>query len=148
MKKGSVELAVGVFVLVGLVCVGYLAVRLGQMEIVGGGYYTVSARFRSISGLKVGADIEMAGVPIGRVNDIGLDLERQVAVVQLKIQKEIPLAEDVIASIKTAGLIGDKYIRLTPGVSDIPLEPGGTISQTEPVLDIEDLVSKYVFGKV
>ena len=148
MKKGSVELAVGVFVLVGLVCVGYLAVRLGQMEIVGGNYYTVSARFRSISGLKVGADIEMAGVPIGRVDEIGLDLERQVAVVRLKIRKKVPLSEDVIASIKTAGLIGDKYIRLTPGVSDIPLEPGGFISQTEPVLDIEDLVSKYVFGNV
>ena len=148
MKKGSVELAVGLFVLIGIVSVGYLAIRLGQMEIVGGNYYNVSARFRSISGLKVGADIEMAGVPIGQVDDIGLDLERQVAVVRFKIKKAIPLSEDVIASIKTAGLIGDKYIRLTPGVSDIRLQPGGMISQTEPVLDIEDLVSKYVFGKV
>ncbi|MDZ7581440.1 MAG: outer membrane lipid asymmetry maintenance protein MlaD [Deltaproteobacteria bacterium] len=148
MKKWSVEVAVGLFVLIGIASVGYLTIRLGKMEIIGDNYYTVSARFQSIAGLKAGSEVELAGVPIGQVEGFSLDQERWMAVVRMKILKGIALTDDVIASIKTAGLIGDKYIKLSPGVSDIPLEPGGMITETESALDIEDLISKYVFGKV
>jgi len=148
MKKWSVEVAVGLFVLLGIACVGYLTIRLGKMEIIGDNYYTVSARFRSIAGLKAGSEVELAGVPIGQVERFSLDQERWMAVVQMKIMKSIVLTEDVIASIKTAGLIGDKYIKLSPGVSDVPLKPGGMIIETESALDIEELISKFVFGKV
>jgi len=148
MKKQTVEMAVGIFVLIGMACIGYLAIRLGKMEIIGGEHYRVQARFQSISGLKVGSEVEMAGVPIGKVEAIALDKERQVAVVTLKIQQSVVLTEDVIASVKTAGLIGDKFIKLSPGVSDTILKPGDMITQTESALDIEELIKKYMFGSV
>ncbi|MFZ0727897.1 MAG: outer membrane lipid asymmetry maintenance protein MlaD [Desulfobacterales bacterium] len=148
MKKWSVEVAVGLFVLIGIISVGYLTIRLGKMEIIGDNYYTVTARFQSIAGLKTGSEVELAGVPIGKVEDFSLDQERWMALVRMKILKDIVLSEDVIASIKTAGLIGDKYIKLSPGVSDVPLKPGGMITETESALDIEELISKFVFGKV
>ncbi|MFZ0613496.1 MAG: outer membrane lipid asymmetry maintenance protein MlaD [Desulfobacterales bacterium] len=148
MKKWSVEVAVGLFVLLGIISVGYLTIRLGKMEIIGDNYYTITARFQSIAGLKTGSEVELAGVPIGKVEGFSLDQERWMALVRMKILKDIVLSEDVIASIKTAGLIGDKYIKLSPGVSDVPLEPGGMITETESALDIEELISKFVFGKV
>lgn len=146
MKKTSVETAVGVFVLIGLLCVGYLTVKLGKMEWFGDNFYTLNARFMSVSGLKAGAQVDMAGVEIGQVADIQLDNERQMAIVQMKIRNGVVLTDDVIASVKTAGLIGDKYIRMTPGGSDRVLKPGDLIIETESALDIEELVSKYVFG--
>jgi phospholipid/cholesterol/gamma-HCH transport system substrate-binding protein len=117
-EKTSVETAVGVFVLIGLISVAYLTVKLGKMEWFGDDYYTLDARFDSVSGLKAGAQVDMAGVEIGQVADIRLDNERQVAIVRLKVKKGVMLTDDVIASVKTSGLIGDKYIKLTPGGSD------------------------------
>lgn len=146
MKKTSVETAVGVFVMIGLISVAYMTIKLGKMEWFGDGYYLLDARFDSVSGLKTGAQVDMAGVEIGQVADIRLDNERKVAVVQLKIREDVMLTDDVIASVKTSGLIGDKYIKLTPGGSDRILNPGGMIIDTESALDIEELVSKYVFG--
>jgi phospholipid/cholesterol/gamma-HCH transport system substrate-binding protein len=146
MKKTSVETAVGVFVLIGLISVAYLTIKLGKMEWFGDDYYTLEARFNSVSGLKAGAIVDMAGVEIGKVADIHLDNQRQVAIVSLKINKSVVLTDDVIASVKTSGLIGDKYIRLTPGGSDRILKAGDMIIDTESALDIEELVSKYVFG--
>jgi phospholipid/cholesterol/gamma-HCH transport system substrate-binding protein len=148
MKKGSIETAVGIFVIIGIACVGYLTIQLGQMELLGGNYYSVYAEFQSVSGLKPGAQVEMAGVPIGRVEAISLDRERQQAQVELKIEKGIELSDDVIASVKTSGLIGDKYIMLTPGSGMAMLDPGGKIIETESAIDIESLISKYVFGSV
>jgi phospholipid/cholesterol/gamma-HCH transport system substrate-binding protein len=146
MKKTSVETAVGVFVLIGLLSVAYLTVKLGKMEWFGDDYYTLDARFDSVSGLKAGAQVDMAGVEIGQVADIRLDNERQVAIVRLKVKKGVMLTDDVIASVKTSGLIGDKFIKLTPGGSDRILRSGDLIIETESALDIEELVSKYVFG--
>jgi phospholipid/cholesterol/gamma-HCH transport system substrate-binding protein len=146
MKKASIETAVGLFVLIGILCVGYLTVKLGKMEILGKDYYSVNAQFDSVTGLKVGANVEMAGVPIGKVEAIALDSERQVARVRLKIQSSVVLTDDTIASVKTAGMIGDKYIKLSPGGSDLILKAGDTIIETESALDLEELISKYVFG--
>jgi len=148
MKKSSVEISVGIFVLIGIICVGYLTVRLGKMELIGDNYYTLFARFRSVSGLKTGTEVEIAGVQIGLVDSITLDREKRMAMVKLKIRKDIVLTDDVIASVKTAGLIGDKYIKLSPGGSDRVLKPGDLITETESAVDLEELISKYVFGKV
>ncbi len=141
-------MAVGIFVLAGLICVGYLTVRLGKMELFGDDYYSVNARFQSISGLKPDAAVEIAGVQVGQVDSITLDPEEQVALVKIKIQKDVILNDDVIASVKTSGLIGDKYIKLSPGGSEIILKPGDTIIETESAIDLEELISKYVFGGV
>ena len=148
MKKASIETAVGLFVLIGILCVGYLTVKLGKMEILGKDYYSVNAQFDSVTGLKVGANVEMAGVPIGKVEAITLDTERLTAQVRLKIQGDVVVTDDTIASVKTAGLIGDKYIKLSPGGSDLVLKPGETIIETESALDLEELISKYVFGGI
>ena len=148
MKRSSIELWVGFFVLIGILCIGYLTIHLGQMEWFGDKYYRLHAQFQSVSGLKPGTHVEMAGVQVGLVDAITLDHEKQVAVVTLKIQKNIELTDDVIASVKTSGLIGDKYIKLSPGGSDIVLKSGDYIIETESAIDLEELISKYVFGKV
>lgn len=148
MKKHSVELLVGVFVLIGLVCVGYLTIKLGKMELLGDDYYPVKARFQSVSGLTPGAKVEIAGVPVGKVGAIELEPVRMVAEVTLNIRKGIELTEDSIASVKTSGIIGDKYINLSPGGSETVLHAGDMITETESALDLEELVSKYVFGDV
>ena len=125
-----------------------ITVKLGKMQLDGSSHYPVYARFESVAGLKKGAHVEMAGVQVGKVEDIALDTAEQVAMVKLKIQNRIQLTDDVIASVKTAGLIGDKYIKLSPGGSDIPLAAGDKIVDTESAVDLEALISKYVFGKV
>jgi phospholipid/cholesterol/gamma-HCH transport system substrate-binding protein len=148
MKRDTLEIWVGFFVFIGILCVGYLTIKLGRMEFFGKDHYIVNARFESVTGLKTGASIEIAGVQVGQVGQISLEPKSNVAMVQLKIRKDISLTDDVIASVKTSGLIGDKYIKLAPGGSDIPLNPGGLITETESSLDIEELISKYVFGHV
>jgi phospholipid/cholesterol/gamma-HCH transport system substrate-binding protein len=141
-------MGVGVFVLLGIICVGYLTFRLGEVEILGDKYYPLNARFTSVTGLKVGAQVEIAGVQVGQVDAIVLDRKDLVAMVRLKIKEGLNLSDDVIASVKSAGLLGDKYIQLSPGGSDRILKPGEMIIETEPALDIEALISKYAFGKL
>jgi phospholipid/cholesterol/gamma-HCH transport system substrate-binding protein len=148
MRQSSVEMGVGVFVLLGIICVGYLTFRLGEVEILGDKYYSLNARFSSVTGLKAGAQVEIAGVQVGQVDGIMLDSKDLVAMVRLKIKEGFRLSDDVIASIKTTGLLGDKYVLLTPGGSDRILKPGELITETEPPLDIEGLISKYAFGKL
>ena len=148
MKKTSMETAVGIFVVIGIVCVGYLTVKLGKVELIGDNYYPIYARFRSVSGLKMGAYVEMAGVQIGKVDSISLDQERKTALVEMKILKDVILSDDVIASVTTAGLIGDKYINLSPGGSETILKPGDLITETESAVNLEELISKYVFGSM
>ncbi len=147
MKKKTIETSVGIFFLLGLICVGYLTIKLGKMELLSDNSYMVKAKFKSVSGLKQGSQIEMAGVKIGAIDSISLDKDDK-ALVKMKIKKDIVLTDDVIASIKTSGLIGDKYISISPGGSDIILKSGDTITETESAIDIEELISKYIFGKV
>ena len=148
MKQSSVELGVGVFVLLGIICVGYLTIRLGEIEVLGDKTYMLNARFKSVTGLRAGAQVEIAGVQVGQVDSIALDPKDMMAMVRLKVKEAIVLGDDVIASVKTAGLLGDKYILLSPGGSDKILKPGDMIIETEPVLDIEGLIGKFAFGKI
>ena len=147
MKKTSIETSVGIFVLLGLVCVGYLTIKLGKMELVGDNNYPIYARFQSVTGLKQGSRVEIAGVKIGTIDSISLDKDKK-AIVKMKIEKGLVLSDDVIASVKTSGIIGDKFIKISPGGSDTLLKPGETITETVSALDLEELVSKFVFGGV
>ena len=142
------EAVVGLFVLLGLLCVAYLTVKLGRMELGRGDGYTLEARFTSVSGLRVGAAVEIAGVSVGRVTEIRLDPKESMAIVALQVSRDVKLTDDAIASVKTSGLIGDKYIDIQPGGNGSPLANGDTITDTESAVDIEALISKYVFGKV
>ncbi|MFV1951467.1 MAG: outer membrane lipid asymmetry maintenance protein MlaD [Nitrospinota bacterium] len=146
MKRFSTEAVVGLFVLIGIFCLIYLSVKLGNVEIIGSDRYTVYAKFDSVSGLREGAAIEIAGVEIGRVEHITLN--EDMAKIAMKIDSGVALQEDVIASIKTRGLIGDKIIKISPGGSDRIIKPGEMIRETESAIDIEELLSKYIFGKV
>jgi phospholipid/cholesterol/gamma-HCH transport system substrate-binding protein len=146
MKKSSVETSVGIFMFIGIICVGYLTVHLGNLDLIRSDHYQLRARFQSVSGLKAGSSVEMAGVQIGSIETISLDQEKKLANVTLNIKNDVQLEEDVIASVKTSGLIGDKYIMISPGGSDIILKPGDMILETESAVDLEDLISKYLFG--
>lgn len=148
MKKYDKEVWVGLFVFVGLVAVAYSSIKLGNVSLFGDDHYQIWAEFSDISGLKSNANVQMLGVDIGFVDGLELDQEDQVARVSLKIRKEIVLHDDAMASIKTSGLIGDKYVKITPGGVGDPLSPGDTIIDTEAAIDLESLISKYVFGGV
>ncbi|HOV86716.1 MAG TPA: outer membrane lipid asymmetry maintenance protein MlaD [bacterium] len=146
MEKRGVELAVGTFLLLGLLCLAYLSIELGKVRWLGYGDYRVEATFANVGGLKANANVTMAGVQIGKVETIRLKDGR--AWVTLSIQGGVKLEEDVIARIKTMGIIGDKYVSITPGASETYIPPGGTIRETQPPLDIEELVGKFVFGSM
>ncbi len=139
---------VGIFMVIGLVCVGYLTIKLGKMEVFGDKGYSISANFGSVSGLRNGANVEIAGVVVGRVTKISIDTSSYLANVQMQINHGMVLGDDTIASVKTSGLIGDKYIALEPGGSEDLLGEGSVIFDTESAVDIESLISKYVFGGV
>lgn len=148
--SGFRQTAVGIFVLLGLVCVAYLTIKLGRMELFETKGFELTARFNSVSGLRVGADVEMAGVPVGRVAAITLDDDpvRRQALVRLVLDRDLKLSTDTIASIKTSGLIGDKYVNLQPGGLDDVLASGDTLEETESAVDLESLIGKYAFGGV
>lgn len=149
MNTAKLEMAVGVFMLAGILCLAYISVKLGKMEIVGGDYYAVSALFDSVSGLKPGARVEVAGVEIGKVDRIALEPKSgDRAIAYLKIKSGVKITDDVIASVRTSGIIGDKFIKLKPGGSDTFLKNNDTIRETESAIDIEELVSKFIHGKV
>ena len=147
MKKYNIELAVGFFLLLGILSLAYISINLGKLEIVGREGYTVYADFEKAGGIKPKALVEMAGVEVGTVKSIGITSDYR-ARVELTIDKDIKLQEDAIASIKTKGLIGEQFVQISPGGSDTLIPDGGKIRETESAIDIEELISKYVFGKV
>jgi phospholipid/cholesterol/gamma-HCH transport system substrate-binding protein len=146
MKRFNLEVSVGLFVVLGLCALAYLSVRLGQLQIGLGNTYDLLAVFPSVAGLRAGATVEIAGVQVGRVQDI--KLADYAAAVTLRIDKQVQLQEDAIASIRTRGLIGEKYVRITPGGSDHVLATGGRIREVEPPIDIESLIGHFIQGKL
>ena len=146
MERSRVNIAVGIFVLLGILAMGYLSVQLGRVSFLGGGGYRVTVDFPSVGGLKSGSSVEIAGVEIGRVEKIGLvDYQARVT---LRLQTGVKLQEDSIASIKTKGLIGERYVRISPGGSEKIIGPNGKIREVEAPVDFEELLSKYIFGKI
>ena len=136
---------VGVFLLAGFASFSWLAVKMGDLDLFKEESYNLSASFTSISGLKEGAALELAGVVVGKVTKIELNEEEFEATVYMDVRKTIQLSDDSIASIRTSGIIGDKFIKLTPGGSELFLEPGDMIEETEASISIEELISKYIF---
>ena len=148
MKKYKIETIVGIFVFLGLLCIGYMTVKLGKVSFWGEDSYPVIAKFVSVTGLRGGNPVDILGIEVGRVEKITMDQENQKAVVEMKIRKGIKIYDDAIASIKTEGLIGDKFISIYPGGSGSLLGPKGTITETQSPVDIVDIIGKYAFGDV
>ena len=148
MKKYSKETVVGIFVVIGLFCIAYMTVKLGNVGFIGENTYSLIGKFTSVTGLRTGNPVNMLGLEIGRVEKFSMDQENQQVVVEFKINKGIEIYDDAIASIKTEGLIGDKYVAVDPGGGGDLLADGDTITDTNSPTDIMDLVSKYAFGDV
>lgn len=148
MKKYTIETVVGIFVVFGLLCIGYMTVKLGNISLLGDDSYPLIARFTSVTGLRVGNPVSILGIEVGRVERVFMDQETQKAIVEVKIKKGIKVYDDAIASIKTQGLIGDSYLSIDPGGAGELLGPLGIITETQAPLDIIDLIGKYAFGEV
>ncbi len=145
MFSRKTEIMVGIFMIVGIFCLVYLSLTLGKVSLFDSGNMTVTADFDSITGLRKGASVEIAGVRVGKVTNIHLNDD--MAVVALSIDRDVAMTDDIIASIRTKGIIGEKYIKLSPGGSDEYIEDGGSIVDTESAISLEELISKYIFEK-
>ncbi len=148
MKQSKLELSVGIFVLLGIAAVAYLTLKLGSGSLIGGDTYLVEARFANSGGLHSGSNVQLAGVTVGRVEAVRIDPADYSAIVTLRVQSVLHLPTDSMASVKTAGLIGDKYVALSPGADEAYLEPGARITMTESAVDLESLIGKMAFGSV
>lgn len=144
MNHSRTDILVGLFVLVGITCLGYLAIRLGKLELFGAQGYVLFADFASVAGLKPGDPVEIAGVKVGRVE--GMTLAEDKARLTLRLNDDVKLQEDVIASVRARGLIGDKFVLVSPGASDKIIPAGGRIRETDSPPDIPDLIGKIVGG--
>ena len=143
--KQHTELLVGIFMLVGIISITFLALRLGDIGLFNNDEYVIKAKFTSASGLREGAYVEMAGVTVGKVKRIEFDTENYLAVVSMSLPNTILIPDDSIASIRTAGIIGDKFIKISAGGSEDMVEAGMEIIETEPSINLEELISKYIF---
>ncbi|UCH82075.1 MAG: outer membrane lipid asymmetry maintenance protein MlaD [Nitrospiraceae bacterium] len=148
MKKYNMETTVGIFVIIGLLCLGYITIKLGNLSLINSDTYSLNTRFTSVSGLRTGNSVEMFGIEVGRVGKLSMDQNDQVAVVELKIHKDVEIFADAIASVKTSGLIGDRYIQIDPGGADEKLNHGDSIIETEAPIDLQEIIGKYAFGDV
>jgi len=147
MRRFNVEMVVGLFMIAGFLCFAWLSIQLGDIDVFGPKTYAVTAKFGSVSGLKDGAIVEISGVQVGKVTDIIFDPDDYEAKVVMSINQDVVLQDDSIASVRTAGIIGDRYIDISPGGSDVLLGDGSRIYETESAINLEELVSKYIFEK-
>jgi phospholipid/cholesterol/gamma-HCH transport system substrate-binding protein len=148
MKNTKLEISVGFFVLIGLAAVAYLTVKLGTGSLMGGDTYLIESRFANAGGIHAGSSVLMSGVTVGRVEGVRMDPSDYSAIVTLRITSLLRLPTDSMASVKTSGLIGDKYVALSPGADEAFLKPGDRITLTESAVDLESLIGKMAFGSV
>lgn len=141
-RSFSLEFIVGIFTMAALAAAGYLAVGLGGVKLFGSNAYVVNAEFDNVSGLKAGATVEVAGVPVGEVSQIVLKDPR--AIVVMNLNKGFQIRDDDVAMIRTKGIIGDRYVKISRGASDTFIKENGTMTETESVVDIEDIIGKIV----
>lgn len=143
-RKIDIEIIVGLFIFIGLLCMGYTSIKLGQIDFFNNDTYKVKTIFTTVRGLKENTNVEISGVKIGTVDEI--KLENYAAIVNMSIDNDVEIQDDAIASIKTKGILGEKYIEISPGGSDIIIEEGGVLFDTEPPLDLESLIKNFIMG--
>jgi phospholipid/cholesterol/gamma-HCH transport system substrate-binding protein len=148
MKRYAMETVVGFFVVIGIICLGYMTIKLGKVNVLGDDDYRLFARFTSVSGLRTGSPVEIYGIEAGIVERLSIDENKSMAVVEMKLKRGMKVFDDGSAAIKTSGLIGDKYVKIDPGGAGELLPPGSWITDTSAPLDIEDIVGKFAFGDV
>ena len=148
MARRGIEVMVGMFVVLGLVGLVFIALKAANLSSFGSGdTYTVSARFDNIGGLKSRAPVRSAGVLVGRVTSISLDPKTFQGVVTMAIERPYQFPKDSSAKILTSGLLGDQYVGLEPGAEIENLAPGATIKQTQSAVVLENLIGQFLFNK-
>lgn len=145
MKGTTLERIVGLFILAAIGCMSYFALKLGSVNLSPTETYSIEARFSNASGLIVGSEVSVAGVPIGSVTGLKLGKDFS-AIVAMRINKQFPVPSDSIASIRGHGLLGDKYVSISPGSEEDSIKPGARITDTESSVDLESLLSRFAFG--
>ncbi len=141
-------MGVGLFMIIGFAAFVYLALQLGEVSfLTRGKTYVLKAEFDNVAGVKKGAAVQVAGVDVGEVSVIELG-PLDVAILSLQIANKVKVPKDSMASVKSQGIIGDKYIQLSLGGDEELFQPGEVIVETESSLDIESLISKFAFGSV
>ena len=148
MKHRKLELLTGLFVLLGLAALCYLTVKLGSGSLIGGKTYEIESRFSNAGGIHPGCSVLLSGVTVGRVESVRMEPSDYSAIVTLRLTSLLKLPTDSMASVKTSGLIGDKFIALSPGAEVECLKPGERITLTESAVDLESLIGKMAFGSV
>ncbi len=148
MGNSRVEIVVGCFLIAGFMALGWLALQLGEVPwLTGSKTYMINAEFNNISGVKAGADVQIAGVTVGKVRQLRLSQDSH-AVIAMQIDRAVAIPADSVASVKSQGIIGDKYIQISLGGDETIYQPGDTIVDTESSVDLESLISKFAFGQV
>ena len=146
MKKHTLELIVGLFMVAGFLAFIYLALKLGEVSfLTSGSTYTINAEFNNVSGIKKGAAVQVAGVVVGEVTKMWLG-DKGYAHLALRVNKSLKVPVDSIASVKSQGIIGDKFIQLSLGGDEKVFANDGVIRDTESAVDIESIISKFAFG--
>jgi phospholipid/cholesterol/gamma-HCH transport system substrate-binding protein len=148
ITQSSLQLSVGLFIIIGLACTAYLTLTLANSTLFMRDTYTITAKFTAVNGLRPGSNVEISGVYIGKVADISLDPTLYQAVVTMHVQNAVAIPLDSTAAVKTSGLIGDKYISIIPGGDDVFLQDNEVLMDTQAAIDIEEMISKYIFGSV
>jgi len=138
----TTQMIVGVFAALGIGAMAFLSLRLGKVELFTPPSYRIYAKFDNIAGLKDGADIEIAGVEVGKV--IGIALAEERAVVTMRLNQGVKIDEDAVAAVRTRGIIGDKYIAVSPGPGEKYLAEGSTLRQTESSFVLEDAIGQLI----
>ncbi len=139
------DFIVGLFVLAGLLAVGYLSAQIGGVSYLGEGGFELVAVFDDVGGLSERSPVKISGVKVGQVSSIGLDDDLR-ARVSLDLDPRIQLPIDSSAAIRTAGLLGDQFVSLEPGAEDQLMKPGETFTYTESALSLDKLVGRLVHG--
>jgi len=148
-KQRSLEVIVGVFMAAGLVALFFLAMRVSNLSAAGDGSgYVLTARFANIGSLKRRAPVTMAGVRVGRVEDVTFDKGTYEAVVTMRIEPSVDnIPDDTFANIFTAGLLGEQYVGLEPGGSQDYLKAGDELQHTQSALVLEQMIGQFLFSK-
>lgn len=146
MKNNVIETIVGAVVLLVAAVFLVIAYRGSEMGVASGDGYTVQARFADATGINVGSDVRLGGIKIGTVEDMGLDAQSFEAVTSMHIGRSTPIPSDSSAAIASAGLLGEKFVQITPGGDEQNLADGGQIQFTQSSVSLEELIGKFVFS--
>ena len=145
MKRNAIETVMGGVVLVIAALFLFFAYTTSEVRAVAG--YQLTARFDRVGSLTNGADVRISGIKVGTVTQEVLDPKTFEAVVRLSVQQDLKLPVDTVASVASSGLLGSDYLLLTPGNDDQIIKPGGTISHTQPPMDLQSLIGQYIFSQ-